>query len=587
METIMGIVIEENIMVPMRDGIKLATDIYRPEGEGQWPVLLTRVPYNKSLSFPVPGLEDKRIFLELNFDVALAVQAGYVVVAQDTRGRYASEGEFTVFSHDDTDGADTIAWAASQPWSTGKVGMFGVSYQGITQRQAARERPEALRAIAPTQCPADMFNPYRGGAFMLGVTLDVTLTQFATGEVQRRVGQGRATQAELEAIVQAEENITILFERLPLIDMPLLQDRAPYYYDWLLHSPGDEFWEDPEAEGEEIYGQTTVPALTIAGWYDFFQSGDLAYYRGMKLRGGSVLACQQQHLVIGPWAHGNFGWGFEERNLEEPGVARELLTEMQLRWYDHWLKGIENGLIEEKPVRIFVMGIDQWREEEDWPLPDTHYRPYYLHSQGHANSAAGDGTLSLVQAGNEPVDVYRYDPLNPVPTMGGAAVQGKVGPCDQRLVEEREDVLCYTTPPLEWPVEVTGPVELVVYVSSSAPDTDFTGKLVDVHPDGRAEILTDGILRARYRESLSQPALLEPDSVYALHIDLGATSNVFKAGHRIRLEVSSSNFPRFDRNSNTGGTIAIEGKEDFVVAENRVYHSGLYASHLVLPLIER
>jgi len=311
----------------------------------------------------------------------------------------------------------------------------------------------------------------------------------------------------------------------------------------------------------------------------------------MKQRGGSALARQQQHLVIGPWSHGNFLRGFQERNYGAASFARDLLTGLHLRWYDHWLKGIDNGVEQEKPVRIFVMGTNVWREEEDWPLPDTQYCPYYLQSGGHANTATGDGVLSTVLADAEPEDAYRYDPRDPVPTVGGAVssqnmLEG-VGPLDQRQVEAREDVLCYTSPPLELPVEVTGQIELVLYISSSARDTDFTGKLVDVYPDGRAEILTDGILRARYRKSFAQPVLMEPGHIYELHVDLEATSNVFLAGHRIRLEVSSSNFPRFDRNSNTGGTIAFEREKDFVQAINRVYHSQVYPSHLLLPVIER
>ncbi len=266
------------------------------------------------------------------------------------------------------------------------------------------------------------------------------------------------------------------------------------------------------------------------------------------------------------------------------------LEGMQLRWHDHWLKGEENGVEEDKPVKLFVMGLDQWRDEDDWPLPDTQYRPYYLHSGGHANSAAGDGTLSTDAPAEEPEDVYLYDPRHPVPTTGGAILIGLgpvEGPRDQRAVEAREDVLCYSTPVLEKPVKVTGPIALVLYISSSARDTDFTGKLVDVYPDGRAEILTDGILRARYRESFTEPKLLSSGQIYELRLDLWATSNLFKAGHRIRLEVSSSNFPRFDRNTNTGGTIEKETEKDFVQAVNRISHDAAHPSHLILPIIER
>jgi len=285
---------------------------------------------------------------------------------------------------------------------------------------------------------------------------------------------------------------------------------------------------------------------------------------------------------------------FAERDYGPQASTRAIdLPGIHLRWFDRWLKGIDTGVEQEKPVRIFVMGIDQWREEADWPLPNTQYPRYYLHSAGRANSSAGDGLLSTDAPADEPADVYCYDPRNPVPTVGGAVTlevsptEFNTGPLDQRRVEERDDVLCYTTPPLERPVEVTGPIELVLYVSSSAPDTDFTAKLVDVYPDGRAEILTDGILRARYHESLTAPVLMEPGAMYELRIDVGATANVFRVGHGIRLEISSSSFPRFDRNTNTGGIIATESEDDFRQAVNRVYHSAAHPSYLILPVIER
>jgi putative CocE/NonD family hydrolase len=265
----------------------------------------------------------------------------------------------------------------------------------------------------------------------------------------------------------------------------------------------------------------------------------------------------------------------------------------QLRWFDYWLKGEENGVPDDPPVKIFVMGRDQWREEEDWPLPDTQYCRYYLHSDGRANSTYGDGRLATESPGNEPPDHYTYDPRDPTPTCGGATLLPgaqtgvNAGPKDQRMVEQRKDVLVYTTVPLARDLEVIGPVELTLYAASSACDTDFTGKLVDVYPDGRAMILTDGILRARHRHSFSQIELLEPATVYELHIDLVATANVFKAGHCIRLEVSSSNFPRFDRNSNTGGSIAQETEAESVIAINWIFHDGGRSSYLSLPMINR
>ncbi len=371
---------------------------------------------------------------------------------------------------------------------------------------------------------------------------------------------------------------------------------------------------------------------TISGprsqrWYDLFLDGTLENYRQMKRQGGSERARTFQHLLIGPWAHMNQSGVFAERSYgPQAGLEGIDLNGVVLHWYDHWLKGIDNGVEQNKPVRIFVMGIDEWREEESWPLPDTQYRSYYLHSRGLANTASGDGILSTAWPGDELEDTYGYDPHHPVPTVGGATsipifmkkeldiagehlehalpeldharetsmksgfssgIEFNVGPRDQRQIEQRDDVLCYTTPSLSHLIEVTGPIELVLYVASSARDTDFTGKLVDVHPDGRAEILADGILRARYRESLSTPILMESGRIYELHLNLGATSNVFTAGHRIRLEVSSSNFPRFDRNTNTGGTIATETEKNFVQAINHIYHDSAHPSHLMLPLIER
>ncbi len=494
----MNMLIEKNVMVRMRDGVHLATDIYRPTEQDPFPVLLMRSPYGK---------EDIAIYARA------FVQAGYAVVIQDSRGCFASQGEFTPMFVEPADGADTIARAAHQPWSSGKVGMIGASYLGFTQWLAAREAPEALKAISPAVTASNFYHApwYQGGAFQLGVCLAYSV-QHAAMAMQRKIRLGQATTADMEPITQAVSNIPSLYEHLPFVDMPLLRETSPFYFDCAF----------PE--------------------HDFSPRATLDF--------GSV----------------------------------------QIRWFDHWLKGIDNGVEQDKPVRIFVMGEDRWREEDDWPLPDTRYLPYYLRSGGHANSAAGDGLLSTEPPGDEAEDVYLYDPRNPVPTIGGPTLMADLtntGPRDQRVVESRDDVLCYTTPSLEEPVEVTGPIELVVYISSSARDTDFTGKLVDVYPDGRSEILSDGILRSRYRNSFSLPVLMEPGNIYELHIDLMATSNVFKEGHRIRLDISSSNFPRFDRNTNTGGTIATESEKDFVQAVNRIYHDSMYPSHLVLPIIER
>jgi len=579
-----NLVIEKNLAVTMRDGVTLATDVYRPDDAGRVPVVMLRLPYNK----------EQPTLLFLAGDVLRVAQAGYAVVVQDCRGTYQSGGSFNPYFQEAADGADAIAWAAVQPWSNGAVGMMGASYYGATQWLAAAEQPPALRAIAPFITTDQYYErwTYQGGAFQLGFILQWVTATFAVGEVVRRLGRGAASLADLGQAIAAADAVSARYADMPLGSRPELADRVPYLADWLAHPSYDDYWR--AAAPRERYGAVTVPALNFGGWYDLFLGGTLANYAGMRAAGGSAVARAHQRLVIGPWVHGYNGGVYAERNfglMAHDGVAD--VTAMQIRWFDHWLKGQDNGVPADKPVRIFVMGADHWRDEDAWPLPDTRYAHWYLHSDGRANGAAGDGRLTTDAPGTEPPDCYVYDPRDPVPTLGGPTflpglfVAANAGPRDQRTVEARADVLCYTSGPLARDTEVTGPVSLTLYVSSSAPDTDFTGKLVDVYPDGRALCLTDGILRARYRESLSAPRLMTPGQVYELTIDLVATANLFKAGHRIRLEVSSSNFPRFDRNTNTGGDIARETHADCVPATNRVLHDSRHASCLILPMIER
>jgi putative CocE/NonD family hydrolase len=565
----MNISIEKHLWVTLRDGTRLATDVYRPAGNAPVPAVLMRLPYNK----------ENPVLLFLAGDILRVAQAGYAVVVQDCRGTYASEGRFDPYFQEARDGADTIAWVARQPWCSGTVGMMGASYYGATQWLAATEQPPALRAIAPFITTDQYYDrwTYQGGAFQLGFMLQWATATFAVGEVVRRFGQGRANAADLGAAIAAADRVGEAYRHLPLNDVPELAALAPYYLEWLGHPAYDQYWR--AASPRECYPSITVPALNFGGWYDLFLGGTLANYAGMKAHGGSAAARAHQHLVIGPWVHGYNGGVYAEHNfglLANDAVLD--VTALQIRWFDRWLKGTDEEPARGAPVKLFVMGRNEWRDEADWPLPDTRFERWYLHSGGRANSLDGDGGLSTSAPGDEAADTYLYDPRDPVPTCGGATflpglfVAANAGPRDQRAVEA---------------LEVTGPVSLVLSVSSSARDTDFTGKLVDVHPDGRAVILTDGILRARYRDSLSDPALLEPGRIYALQIDLIATSNLFRAGHRVRLEVSSSNFPRFDRNTNSGGTIAAETERDFVVATNRVWHDRAHPSHVVLPVIAR
>lgn len=378
------------------------------------------------------------------------------------------------------------------------------------------------------------------------------------------------------------------FRHLPLKDFPFFQDTAPYFSDWLAHPEDDDYWAPWNIEKHS--NKIRLPACNLGGWYDIFLGGTLRNYSGMRAQGATP-ARQGQRLILGPWPHAwppNNVVGEVNYGLSSTALAVDI-EGLQLKWFDYWLKGKQNGGLEEPPVRLFVMGEKRWRSEHEWPLARTQYTKYYLHSDGKANSLHGDGALSPQPPRSEPADVYVSDPRNPVPTKGGglccwpAALPG--GAHDQRTTEARPDVLVYTTPVLAHEGEVTGPVTLTLFATTRAGDTDFTGKLVEVHPDGFARNLTDGILRARYRASRTQGTLLKPGAGYAYMIDLWATSNVFKAGHRIRLEIASSNFPRFDRNPQTGE----QSREATRVepALQHVFHDDRRPSHVVLPIIPR
>lgn len=564
--------IEKNMMVSMRDGVKLATDVYRQETGASTPTLVTRTPYNKDGILNV-------------FDVMRAVQAGYVVVVQDVRGRYASEGTFNAHFQEADDGIDMFNWVTEQSWSNGIIGTFGGSYPGNTQWIPAIANPSALRAMAPSVTASDFYEgvAYQGGAKVLH-DLRWVVANIVPAEIQRQINRG-----DLPADFDYQLDVYTALNQLPLASDPLIAEFASFYQEWLRHRTLDSYWNS--ISPNKNYERINVPALNIGGWYDIFLQNTFENFTGMTARGATKQVRQNQRIIIGPWSHMNFSGSFPDREFGSTASSDFIdLTGIQLRWFDRWLKGEENGADKESPVMIFVMGIDEWRTETDWPLPDTQYWDYFLHSGGKANSLNGDGTLSTETPTDELPDVYLYNPLRPVPTIGGQVIlpgANAMGPCDQREVEMRNDVLVYSTPILDQPIEVTGPITLKLFVSSSAPDTDFTGKLVDVFPDGRAIILTEGILRARYRNSFSNPELLEPDTIYEIQLDLWSTSNVFLPGHRIRLEVSSSNFPRFDRNSNTGGDLNIETIDQYQPAINQVYHDAIHPSRLILPIIER
>lgn len=573
--------VERDVAMPMRDGTVLYADVYRPEGAGRHPVILLRTPYNKA--FP------RMAYVQL--DPMRAASRGYALVVQDTRGRYASEGEFSCFRNEVDDGYDTVEWVARAPWSDGNVGMYGASYMGATQWLAAIARPPHLKCIVPMITASDYHEgwTYQGGAFALGLNLSWTLANL----VLPNLAHYKLSPAEMTAIraelIDAVDRMCGPFEHLPLTDYPTLRKHrlADYYYDWLAHPEDDAYWKQWNIESR--HAEIAVPALNIGGWHDIFLGGTIRNYTGMR-RNGPTAVARSQRLIIGPWIHGLL-WpnvnGEVDYGVVSQGPAIDL-DGILLRWFDHWLRGVDTGMLAEPPVKVFVMGQNAWRDEADWPVARARETRFYLHSGGHASTLGGDGTLSTDAPSTEPPDHYLYDPRHPVPTRGGALCcwQGAVpgGAFDQREVEARPDVLVYTTAPLTEPVEVTGPITMKLWAVSSAPDTDFTAKLVDVEPSGYARNLTDGIVRARYRESTARAALIEPGRVYEYTIDLWATANVFKAGHRIRLEVSSSNFPRFDRNPNTGHALGADA--ELRPAMQTVLHDATRPSHVVLPIVK-
>ncbi|MFI7448576.1 CocE/NonD family hydrolase [Nonomuraea sp. NPDC049714] len=582
----MTFAVEVDVPVPMRDGIALATNVWRPAGPGPFPVLLVRTPYGK---------DDAGLYGNPKLpDVFALVAAGYAVVAQDVRGTSRSPGTFVPHAHEGRDGVDTLAWLAGQPWCDGAVGMWGGSYMGFTQWQAAVGDAPALRAIAPVMSSADLYGaPWYspGGALSQDAVLTWG-TLSALRNLRRDLADGHGDPADAHVLLSGLSDPGTLHDPLPVADRGALTRCLPWVGQVLGHPERDAFWQ--EVAAIDHCGGITVPALHVGGWYDVFIGETVRSYTMMRRHGGSAAARDGQRLLIGPWCHadGTDLGTFPDRSFGLDGSIKSAdVTGAHLRFFDRWVRGRTDTPDDTHRVRIFVMGVDQWRDEVDWPLPDTRYTDFFLAGGGRANTATGDGRLTRDAASVEAADTFLYDPRRPVPSLGGtvlAAASGAYpGPADQAVVETREDVLCFATAVLQRPVEVTGHVTLVLYVSSSAPDTDFTGKLVDVHPDGKAIILCEGLQRARYRRSLTDPAPLEPGTVDELTVDLCVTSNVFLPGHRILLEVSSSNFPRYDRNTNTGGTIATDGEDDLAVAVNRVHHGPAHPSRLILPLIER
>jgi uncharacterized protein len=553
------VVVQRNVPARMRDGVILRADVYRPRGDGIYPVLLLRTPYGKH-TYPL----DRH------------AKAGYIAVSQDVRGRYESEGTWESFvrehTHDAEDGYDSVQWAAGLPGSSGKVGTLGFSYSAYLQWRLALLRPPALAAMS-AQSQAAHYTDLEGpGTIRPGRRLRwwiVTLTP----ELRRRTGRpGTHTEAEAAALWDAGQSRHWL-DFLPWIDLPqeVFDDETPYLRDWLRHPQIDPWKLDQGCREIE------VPNLDVVGWYDHAK-GDMLMHRTLVREGKTETARNGSRLVIGPWSHYPRG-GRRFGSIDFGPEADVDQASLEIRFFDYWLKGKPNGLDRERPVRIFVMGDNRWRDEPCWPPGDTRQKTLFLESGEHANTPAGDGRLVEQCPGSNRSDRYVYDPHDPVPTLFGPGNFTCV--TDQRPLAARRDILVYQTEPLQQRLEVTGNPSVELYAVSSAPDTDWVVRLIDVAPDGLARDLCMGLLRARYRAGLDKPQLIEPGNVVKYEIRMDATSNAFLPGHRIRLDVTSSDFPNYDRNHNTAADPNVDAT--LTTAEQTVHHGGVHASRIILP----
>ncbi|MCU0248416.1 MAG: CocE/NonD family hydrolase [Bryobacter sp.] len=488
---------------------------------------------------------------------------------QDTRGRYESEGKWDPFRAEAQDGYDTVEWAAKQPWSNGKVALQGGSYLGHVQWAAAKLAPPSLVAMFPAVASTNLYANWitHGGAFRLSFN-------FGWGAIRMpnriMLPQFRHT----EAYVPPEWRYDTLLSHLPLktMDVAAQNYAVKHWRDWLEHESYDAYWKT--ISDEEGFDKITVPAHTSGGWYDIFLAGTINGYTGMRTRGGSEKARAQARMLIGPWGHGQsqkFG------DVDFGPDAMQQLFEYELRFFDYHVRGIQNGLDKEPPVKIFYMGANKWKGERDWPIPGTNYKPMYID---------GGGKLSWNQPSGAVSDTYLYDPLHPVPTLGGNNCCGTptlAGPKDQRPLELRPDVLVYTSEYLKEPVAIAGPVKFKLHAATDGPDTDWMVRLIDVHPNGFSMNVAEGALRARFHQGLDKVSLLTPNRTYEFTIDMVGTAVVFQPGHRIRIDITSSNFPQFDRNPNTGEPLGQSAKVR--TAKNTVFHAPGRASHIVLPVV--
>ena len=550
----------------MRDGVRLSADVYLPASGGSFPTILTRTPYESG----------RDVFIEDGIGWA---ERGYALVVQDCRGRFESEGIFHAYLPEIEDGHDTLEWVANQAWCDGKIGMWGRSYGGLTQWLSAPLASPHLTCMAPHVICDDHFGDchYLGGAFQLLLSLGAAViweTNLAT-----------VTGAQGARLFQNAK----FWSHLPIIEMDerAIGRRIPYWREWLEHPTRDEYWRRLRITDQ--YHCVTAPAFQQGGWYDAYPGSLLRIHEGMRTEAASPRARAETRSLIGPWSHevpeaktvGDLAFGPD---------AYVDVREEERRWFDWQLRGVDDGISEDPPLRWFTTGANRWRGGTEWPPPGSEIVPWYLHSRGRANRD-DDARLDRQPPADEPPDRFEYDPRDPAPSMGGnlssrlitthAETRMRGGPVEQAPIERRSDVLVYTSSALEDDLEVSGPVELVLYAESSARDTDFVARVTDVDPAGRSFVLTEGILRARYRGGLERMELLEPNEAAEFRVRLYPMSHVFRAGHRIRLQVTSSCFPRFTRNLNTGEDVGTGTRMQ--TARNTVLHTAAYPSHLRLP----
>jgi len=542
-------IVQKDVPVKMRDGVILRADVLLPQSEGKFPVLVYRTPYGKDnapkswTTFPK------------------AVARGYAVVIQDVRGRYASDGEFDAYKNEGRDGYDTIEWAAAQPWSNGNVGTFGLSYPGAVQWLAAIENPPHLKAMVPAMTfstPRNFF--YSGGVFD-GSWIDWIWFNIAPDVRKRKHLDGPKTYKE------ASETWKMGHERLqnflPLRELPDFKQAAPFYYEWLAHPPADSWWDWAELRGK--YDRVHCAVLNISGWYDEAYGPD-----GATTNFNGLLAARKgekdprTRTIIGPWTHGELE-RTKAGDLDFGPDAKVNYDEIILRWMDHYVKGVDNGVEREKPVRIFVMGDNKWRDEDSWPPRRSEAKDYVL----NAGSKKGGGTLlEYLSHFSSSYSELLPDPAHPVTDPYEA-----FGARDYKSLEGRDDVLVFDSFPFERDMEVTGPIQATIYASADVPDFDLWVRILDVWPDGHAfNLMSPGldVLRASYRNGSLKPELLEPGNIYELKLDRMLTSNVFKAGHKIRMQISGAFFPHFSRNLQTGESEVTSSKTR--VGHIRIYH---------------